>query len=457
MNFTIEKATKDNRDNFLSILKCWNMHNGFLQDEDRLDYSNFLITKVDNRVVGMAGFMQISNDLYKTRFLAVYPEFKGTKIGKALQDRRLEEMYKLGAKKVQTYVDNVEIKNWYKKNYGYREVAKANKEYETSLSNIEHDVVLELDLVYYMQNRDKKEGFKRDYIQNNDPHPLSHYEPLIINVALTGVVPTKTLTKYVPISVDEIIEDAIKVHDAGASIVHLHARDTNGIMTSDARYYEAIISGIKKERPNLICCATTSGRDGQSIEQRAEVLYLTGDAKPDMASLTLGSLNFLSGASINSIDTVTELAYTMKEQDIKPELEIFDAGMVNLAKYLERHDIISGTKYFNILLGNLNSAAATIKDLSHIYTSLPNNSIWAAAGLGEFQLPMNIASIVAGGHVRVGLEDNIYYNQKENILTTNEELVKRIVRIAQELQREIATPNKTRKQLGLRDKNATKN
>ena len=209
-------------------------------------------------------------------------------------------------------------------------------------------------------------------------------------------------------------------------MVHIHARDKNGKMTSDAKYYEKIISGIKKERPNLICCATTSGRDGQSIEERAEVLSLSGNAKPDLASLTLGSLNFLSGASINSIDTVTELAYIMKEKGIKPELEIFDTGMVNLAHYLERHNIISGKKYFNILLGNLNTVGATIKDLAHIYSSLPDNSIWAAAGIGQFQLPMNMASIVAGGHVRVGLEDNIYYDLNKKQLATNVSLVNRI-------------------------------
>ena len=124
--------------------------------------------------------------------------------------------------------------------------------------------------------------------------------------------------------------------------------------------------------------ATTSGRGGTSFEKRSEVLHLTGVAKPDMASLTLGSLNFLSGASENSLETVQRLALLMKEKGIKPELEIFDTGMVNVAKYLERHNIIEGTKYFNILLGNLNTASATIKDLAHIYSSLPDDSVWAA-------------------------------------------------------------------------------
>lgn len=263
------------------------------------------------------------------------------------------------------------------------------------------------------------------------------------------MVPTKTSTPHIPISVSEIVENAIKVCNAGASMLHIHARNEDGTPTSDARYFDDIISKIKEEKPNVICCATTSGRGGQSLEKRSEVLHITGKGKPDMASLTLGSLNFLSTASVNSLDTIQMLAMIMKEKGIKPELEVFDTGMVNVAKYMERHNLISGKKYFNILLGNLNTASATIEDLSHIYNSLPKNSIWAGTGIGQFQLPINMASIIAGGHVRVGLEDNIFYDNKKNILATNENLVKRLVNIAKELEREISTPSQTRNTIGL--------
>ena len=138
----------------------------------------------------------------------------------------------------------------------------------------------------------------------------------------------------------------------------------------------------------------------------------------------------------------------MKEKNIKPELEIFDSGMVNLAKYLERHGLVEGTKYFNILLGNLNTAPATMESLSTIYNSLPTNSIWAAAGLGRFQLNMNTAAIISGGHVRVGLEDNLYYDYNQTKLTSNVQLVKRIARLSEELQRPIANSAETRHLLG---------
>jgi len=317
------------------------------------------------------------------------------------------------------------------------------------LDDVDRWTTLEMDLEAFFAQKRSKDAKRQQYILDNDPHPLSPYPPLIINACLTGMIPTKSSSRYVPISIDEIVKDAIDVYDAGARIVHLHARDTEGKPTYHARYYEEMITAIRRERPDIICCVSTSGRDFQEIAQRAEVLYLTGDAKPDMASLTLGSLNFSSGPSINSLNIIQELAMIMKEQNIKPELEVFDSGMVNVAKYLERHEIISGTKYFNILLGNLNTASATIGDLSNISNALPVNSLWAAAGLGHFQLPMNTAAIAAGGHVRVGLEDSIYYDYQQNRLATNTDLVQRIVRISKELQRNIATGNETRSMLGI--------
>jgi len=424
------------------------MHHAIDDKDENIDLSLFFVAKVLDKVVGVAGYSIINSIKGRTRLLAILPEFQGSGIGKALQDTRLEAMYNSGIKIVESRSDRIETILWYKKNYGYQEVGTIKKEKVTGLVHIFNSTILELDLVNYMNNKQQLHQTKIEYINNNNPHPLSEYPPLIINVALTGMIPTKNSTPYVPILVDEIIKDAIKVCDAGASIVHLHARDKDGIPVSNARYYEEIITAIKKERPHLICCVTTSGRNTQCFEERSEVLQLTGLAKPEMASLTLGSLNFLQGPSINSLEDIQRLAMLMKEKNIKPELEVFDSGMINIAKYLERHNIINGIKYFNIILGNINTASATLNDLAHLYSSLPKDSIWAAGGLGNFQLPMNIAAIIAGGNIRVGLEDNIYYDNNKT-LTTNEQLVKRVVRISNEIQREISTPNLTRKILGI--------
>lgn len=449
MNFTIECAKPNEFEQILAVLKPWNMHHVPSVEMEMIDFDTFFVAKIDGRIVGVSGYKILDKYHGKTTLLAVFPEFQGSGIGKALQDKRLEAMHDAGIKKVTTNADRSDIILWYKKHYGYKEVGKLKKIASFGLDDKDYWTTLQMDLEAYFQNKESKDIKKRRYIQDNNPYPLAPFPPLIINVCLTGMIPTKSCTRYVPISVDEIVEDAIRVYDAGARIVHLHARDAEGKPAYEARYYEEMITAIRKERPDLVCCTSTSGRNFKSIEQRSEVLHLTGNAKPDMASLTLGSLNFITGPSMNSLDMIQELAMIMKEKGIKPEMEVFDSGMVNVAKYLERHEIISGKKYFNILLGNINTAPATIGDLAHLSSTLPDDSVWAAAGLGGFQLPMNTLAIAAGGHVRVGIEDAIYYDYKQTKLTTNEELVKRIVRIAKELQREIATGSETRSILGI--------
>jgi len=449
MDFIIEVAKKEDFQAILEVLKPWNMHHIPSSEMSMIDFTTFYVAKVESRIVGVAGYKILSKEHGKTTLLAVYPHLKGSGIGKALQDKRLDIMHKNGIKKVTTNADRADIILWYKKHYNYKKIATLKKTSSFGLKAIEYWQTLEMDLEAHYKNKKSRDLQQEQYLLKNTPAPLSSYQPLIINVCLTGMIPTKQSNPYIPISVEEIVKDAVKVYDVGARIVHLHARDKTGKPTYEARYYEEMIKGIRRERPELICCVSTSGRDFQEIEKRSEVLYLSGNAKPDMASLTLGSLNFATGPSINSIDTIQELAMIMKEQGIKPELEVFDIGMVNIAKYLERHNIISGKKYFNLLLGNINTASATIADLANISNALPSNSIYATAGLGSFQLPMNIASIISGGHVRVGLEDAIYYDYQQNKLATNVELVKRVVRVSEELQRDIATSSQVKEILGL--------
>ncbi|DAB40172.1 MAG TPA: GNAT family N-acetyltransferase [Sulfurovum sp. UBA12169] len=449
MQFSIQPAKPGDFEQILAVLKPWNMHHIPSPEMEMIDFDTFFVAKMDGKIVGVSGYKMLSKEEGKTTLLAVYPEFQGSGIGKALQDKRLEAMHQAGIKSVTTNADRHDIIIWYKKHYGYKEIGKIKKVASFGLDDVKEWTTLQMDVKAYFVHKKEKETNKQRYILQNDPYPLSPYPPLIINACLTGMVPTKMSTRYVPISVDEIVQDAIRVYDAGARIVHLHARDKEGKPAHEARYYEEMITAIRQERPELICCVTTSGRNIKGIKERSQALYLSGKAKPDMASLTLGSLNFLSGPSINALDTIQELAMIMKEQGIKPELEVFDAGMINVAKYLERHNMIEGKKYFNLLLGNINTAPATIGDLAHLSGALPADSVWAAAGLGGFQLPMNVAGIVAGGHVRVGIEDAVYYDYKQTVSASNAELVSRIVRIADELQRPIATASQTRTMLGI--------
>ena len=451
MQYTIEKARPADLPAILEVMRFFNMHQVPSAEMPTLELDNFFVARLDGKIVGAGGYTMLSPTEGKTTLLGVNPELSGLGIGKALQVARLEAMYALGAQTVLTNADIPDTIAWYKKHFGYLEIGRPKKIHSFGLENVDHWTTIRMDLLRYMRERDGWETRRESHMQRYSPHPLSPWPPLIINVCPTGMIPTRASTPYVPLSVDEIIRDAIAVADAGAQMVHLHARDeTTGQPTSDTRYFERILTGIRRERPELICCVTTSGRNWPEFERRSEVLLLKGAAQPDMASLTLGSLNFLTGPSSNAIHTIERLAMCMRENDIKPELEIFDTGMINLAKYLERHGILSGTKYFNLLLGNLNTAAATIGDLSHLVAALPEDSVWSAAGLGSFQLPMNVAAILAGGNVRVGLEDNIHYDAGRSRLATNVELVQRLVRISQEFERPLATCAQVRAMLGLR-------
>jgi len=278
--------------------------------------------------------------------------------------------------------------------------------------------------------------------------PLDPYPEVIITAALTGMLPTRAQTPHVPLTETEIIADALACRAAGAAIVHLHVRDEDGKPDYRADRYGRIIRAIRAET-DLLICASTSARVYQEYEKRAEVLYLDGVERPDLASLTAGSFNFPTQASVNSPETIFRLAETMIAQGIKPEIEVFDAGMLNYAKYLDRKLNLPKPLYFTLLLGSLGGIPGRPGDLSYLTRDLPDGCVWSATGIGSFQLPVNIAALLEGGGVRVGLEDNIYYDHDRHDLATNRRLVERVVRIATELQRRVATPDEARIMLGL--------
>ena len=281
------------------------------------------------------------------------------------------------------------------------------------------------------------------------PHPATPYPKLIINAAITGMVPSRGSTPHVPLSPAEIVEDAVRCIRAGASIVHLHARDESGQPTYQKELYAEMIRGIRASCPHAILCVSTSGRKHSSFECRSDALYLDGDVKPDLGSLTMGSLNFPGQASVNTPEMIERLALTMKERGIVPEIEVFEPGMINAVKVLVKKGVLAGPFYMNILLGSLYSAPATLFDLSCMIKSIPAGSCWAATGIGRFQLKINLAAILMGGHVRVGLEDNIYFDNERRQLATNEQLIQRIVRLSADVGRAVATPAEARAMIGL--------
>jgi 3-oxoadipate:acetyl-CoA acetyltransferase len=279
---------------------------------------------------------------------------------------------------------------------------------------------------------------------------MTAWSPLIVNVALTGMVPTKADNPAVPITPAEIVEDAERCVQAGASIVHVHARDEDGAPTWRAEVYAEIVGGIRERCPAVIVCVSTSGRMWSELERRAEVLDLEGELRPDLASLTLGSLNFPKQASVNEPVTIVALAERMRERGIVPELEIFDLGMTDYARFLVERGVLRPPFVFNVLLGSLGTLAATPLNLAVVTGALPEGSVWASAGIGRFQLPMNALAIAAGGHVRVGLEDNLWLDNEKTRPATNLALVERLVSIARAAERPIATPTEARELIGLR-------
>jgi len=276
-------------------------------------------------------------------------------------------------------------------------------------------------------------------------------ELLLLNLAPTGMVPTRESSPQVPISVAEIVEDAKRCVGLGASIVHLHARDeATGQPTCRKEVYARLIGSIREHCPDVVICVSLSGRNGGDFAERTEPLELTGDLKPDMASLTLASMNFSRTASVNSPETIRRIAEKLAEKSIKPELEVFDSGMINYARYLGDKQLLQPPFYFNFILGNIASAQAKPAPLGLMMSELPEGSFWVGGGVGSAQLPMNALGILYGNGARVGLEDCLWLDDERRRPATNVDLVNRARDLARILGRTFASPREVRAALGLK-------
>jgi 3-keto-5-aminohexanoate cleavage enzyme len=235
---------------------------------------------------------------------------------------------------------------------------------------------------------------------------MDGYRPMVINVALTGAVPDKADNPRLPVTPEEIAADAIACAEAGAAVAHIHVRDEGGTPTHRRDLYERAIAPIRERAPELAICVTTSSRVDPDPAARMTGLELEGSLRPDLASLTLGSFNFPRSVSSNPPDAIAALLERMAELGIRPELEIFELGMVNTLHVLAERGLVPEPPVVNILLGSLGSAPAFVADLGRIVERLPPGTEWAAAGIGIYQRPMTIAAAIMDGNVRTGLEDN---------------------------------------------------
>ena len=275
-------------------------------------------------------------------------------------------------------------------------------------------------------------------------------EKLIITAAICGAEVTKENNPNIPYSVREIGIEAEKSFLAGASIIHLHVREDDGTPTQDLERFQACVDEIRMRIPDVIILPSTGGAIGMSNEERIQPLFT--NPQPEMATLDMGTMNFGGGDDIfvNTENTIISFAKEMNSHGIKPELECFDKGMIDMALRLHQKGFIRKPMHFNFMLGVVGGIAATERDLRFLVESIPEGSTFCVGAVGKHEFPMVTLSIKLGGHARVGFEDNLYL-EKGVLAESNSQLVEKVVRISKELGREIASPYEARILLGLRN------
>ena len=274
-------------------------------------------------------------------------------------------------------------------------------------------------------------------------------DKLIITAALTGGIHGKEANPALPEQPDEIIREAVRCHDAGAAIVHLHARDPKGRGVADAAIFRAINEGVRSRCPVVI--QNTTGGPELPIAERITSL----DASPEMASLNMGSVVFFYGGRelkfINLRSEIEAFASAMLERNVKPEMEVYNPSMFGEVEHLVEKGLLAQPYYVNLVMGvgGMGGYPGTPRNLVTMVGHLPMGAAFNVSGIGRCQLSMNTMAILMGGHARVGLEDNVNYRRGEPA-KSSAQFVERIVRLARELGREVATPDEARAILKLR-------
>lgn len=304
---------------------------------------------------------------------------------------------------------------------------------------------------------------------------MAKMKKVIVTAAITGAIHTPSMSAYLPTTPQEIIDDSVKAYEAGAAVVHIHARDpVTRKPSSDLDIYKEIVGGIK-QRCNVVICVTTGGGLGMSLEQRiATVPFL----KPELSSCNAGSVNFVLKPAVESIkqplydweipylegtwdlvfsNTFKGIEYyvnTMYDNGTCPEFEVYDIGMINNIAYLRSQGIIKNQVYIQFVMGILGGIPATIENLSFMLKKAnellgEGTFNWSCAAAGRHQFVLTAATLGMGGHVRVGLEDNLYL-RKGVLAKSSSEQVAQIRVIAENLSIETATPDEAREILGLK-------
>jgi 3-keto-5-aminohexanoate cleavage enzyme len=259
-------------------------------------------------------------------------------------------------------------------------------------------------------------------------------QPLIITAAIVGAETMREQTPYVPYTPDEIAAEAVRCREKGASMVHVHGRLDDGTPTQDRETFRKILEGIRAQS-DILVQFSTGGAVWMSVEERIEGVSL----KPDMATLTTGTVNFGDDVFMNSLPMIRAIAAELNKYGVRPEIEIFDTGMVDTALRLVKDGLLEGPLHFDFVLGVPGAMGARPENLEFLVSMIPQGSTWSVAGIGRFELPLAYQAIEMGGHVRVGLEDNVYI-EKGVLARGSWELVERVAEYAVKKGRPLATP-----------------
>ncbi len=283
------------------------------------------------------------------------------------------------------------------------------------------------------------------------------HDKVIITAALAGAATMKHQNPNVPYTRDEFVAEAVKCYEAGASIVHIHARDPEtGLPTADLDILGAIVEGIRNETPLIINLSTAIGI-GATKEQRISVVEAF---KPEMASLNTNSMNFAVGdwkehkvlyeiIFENTFDMLVNYAKTMRECGTKPELEIYDMGGLYNVLFVRHQGIFEEPLHFQFVWGVLGGMPFSPRNFSLFLDTIPEDATWSTCGVGPAQFMGAMYAAPIGGHIRVGLEDNIWVS-KGKLAEGSWEQVKKAVKIAKLADREVATPDEAREMLNLK-------
>jgi 3-keto-5-aminohexanoate cleavage enzyme len=278
-------------------------------------------------------------------------------------------------------------------------------------------------------------------------------DKIIISAALTGAATTRANCPYIPYTPKEIAEEAKRAQDAGAAIVHIHAREDNGAPTFRTEVFEQIDAEVRALCSDIIINYST-GAIGLSAEERVKHLHAT---KPDMAAFNMGSMNyaifskktkqfFWNGVFENSFDTMIHVVKTMNENGVTPEMECFDTGHIRNAEPLREMGILPDNACYSLVMGVLGGIPATPENLMHQINQVPKDAFWQVIAISRKQWQMAAIACTMGGNFRVGLEDNFYLPNNE-MAKSNGECVDWGVKLARMMGREIATIEEARTML----------